>query len=466
MAFAACLGSAGPAAGSAKRAGEVVRCTAPGGMEERCDVPARMPGAADRDADLRDERAFGAIDLHGRMHATCPKHFSTSAGTLVYDFASGPCGGNAAGFERNVCRRGHGVENEAGDEPVSFKMSVHTPETSTTFANSALIDDHFARCFDAAEHNPPAAMRTVDRQARVANPGGSLSAGRRGLKQNHAARNALTRAERDPQSYSPADELFTTDRSQVYGVLPHPRDRRCGEEVNGSRESGWGDGQSRDFQQTAPFVALATDAPLVDAMTEAIALSLMGSAIPADSRTRQPIFRMREVAEVTLPDFIFGQQDRIGNIDDLAFWSWNAGSEPRRAPAAGRHPPDDTARRAPKLIRRTEPGDNDAGVRTTDINSTPRTGMLERLRHGTAGAYRRLIAPHRDFGSGGPLHEYVRSTSVPTDAEFARIVADTRQSAANQRESCRAGRLRFDLEPEMLLLEGEVTPTKVYCDNH
>jgi hypothetical protein len=468
MAFAACMCAAGPAAGSADLTGEVVRHTSPAGVQERCVVPARMPGAAYREADLREERAFCAIDLHGRTHAMCPKLFSTSPGTLVYDVSSGPYAGNAAGFERDICPRGHAVEKEAVDEPVSFKMSVNTPETSATFANSSLIYYHFARYFDTAVHVPPAVLRTVDRKAhlaRVAGPGEALSAGRPGLKQNHAAWKALAKAERDPQSYSPADELFTADRSQVYGVLLHPRGRRYGEEVNGSRKSGWGDGQSRDFQQTAPFVALATDAPLLDAIREGTVRGHMSSVIPAASRTEQMAFWMREVTEVTLLDFIFGQQDRIGNIDYLAYWYWKEGSELRRAPAAGRHPPDEIARHAPKLIRRTELGDNDAGVRTTYINYTQRTGMLERLRHYAAGTYRRLVALDADFGSGGPLHEYVRSTFGLTDAEFARIVGNARQAASILREACRAGRLRFDLEPERLLLDGEVTPEKVDCDN-
>lgn len=266
--FALAFAAARPAAGSANVAGETVTFRSPGGVEERWVALARMLGAAYRDADLREEKALCAIDLHGRTHAMCPKLFSTSAGTLVYDVSSGPYGGNAAGFEHDICPRGHAVEKEAVDEPVSFKMSVNTPETSATFANSSLIYYHFARYFETALHVPTAVLRSVDRQAhlaRVAGRGEALSAGRPALKQNHAAWQALARAERDPKSYSPADELFTADRGQVYGVLLHPRGRRYGEEINGSRQSGWGDGQSRDFQQTAPFVALAADAPLAEA---------------------------------------------------------------------------------------------------------------------------------------------------------------------------------------------------------
>lgn len=466
--LAIALAAPQPAAGSADVAGETLVFRSPSGVEERCVMLARMPGAAYRDAELREEKAMCAIDLHSRTHAMCPKLFSTSPGTLVYDVSSGPCAGRAADFERDVCPRGHAVEKEAVDEPVSFKMSVNTPTTSATFANSSLIYYHFARYFDTTVHVPPAVLRSVDRQAhlaRVAGPGEALSAGRPALKQNHAAWQALARAERDPESHLPADELFTADRRAVYGVLLHPRGRRYGEEVNGSRQSGWGDGQSRDFQQTPPFVALTTDAPLAEAIRGGLARGHLSSAVPAAARTEQMAFWMREIAEITLLDFIFSQQDRIGNIDYLPYWYWVEDGRVRRAPAAGGHLPEEIARSSPRLIKRTELGDNDAGVRTTYLNYTQRTGMLERIRHYSAGTYRRLIALDLDLGARGPIYEYVRSTFGLTDAEFARVAGNTRRAAAILRDSCLAGRLRLDLEPEALLLAGNVAAAPVDCDN-
>ena len=133
--------------------------------------------------------------------------------------------------------------------------------------------------------------------------------------------------------------------------------------------------------------------------------------------------------------------------------------------AAGAHPPDEIARFSPKLLKRTELADNDPGVRTTYLNDTQRTGMLERVRHYPAGAYRRLIALDRDFGGRGPLHEYVRSTFGLIDAEFARVVGNMRLAAAILRDSCRAGRLRFDLEPEALLLTGSAAAAPLDCEH-
>jgi hypothetical protein len=457
-----------PALASADVRGEVFRFTSPLGVQERCIVLARMPGATYRESDVAEERAFCAIDLHGKTHAMCPKLFSTSPGTLLYLLTGGPFTDNPTGFERDVCPRGHVVEREAADEPISYKMSVNTRVTSATFANASLVYYHFARYFDAAVHVPPAVFRSIDKNAhltRVASHGEALSAGRPALKMNHAGWATLVQAERNPGSYQPMAELFTADGQQAYGAILHPRGRRYGDEVNGSRQSGWGDGQSRDFQETPPFMALATDRPLPQAIDEGLARGYMRTAVPTAARSEQMTFWMRELVDITLLDYIFSQQDRIGNIDYLTYWYWVENGAAKRMPAQGAHPPDEIAKFSPKLLKRTELADNDAGVRTTYINYTKRTGMLERMRHYSAGTYRRLMALDADLGTRGPLHEHIRTTFGLSDAEFNQVVANTRSAASILRESCRAGRLRFDLEPDELLRDGKVVEERIDCDN-
>jgi hypothetical protein len=448
-------------------AGQVTQFTSPHGLTERCVVPARMPGANYSEHDQAEEAAYCRIDFNAGSHALCPKLFSTSPGTLVYDLASGPYAGRPAAFEAEVCTRTHGIARDAVDEPLSFKMSVNTRETSATFANAALVYYHYARYFDAAVHVPPAVLRSMDRRAhleRVAQRGEAASASVPALKLNHAAWSVLARAEAQPGSYAPTDELFVPDRSQVYGVLLHPRGRRYGGEVNGSRASGWGDGQSRDFQQIPAFVAIATDRPLTEAIDEGLARGHLHTAVPAAARREQVAFWMRELVDLTLLDFLFSQQDRIGNIDYLSYWYWVEDGQVRRMPAQGAHPPDELARHAPKLIKRTELADNDAGVRTSYINYTQRTGMLEKLRHYSPGSYRRLVALDRDFAQRGPLFEHTRTSFGLSDGELAQIVSNTAKAARILRESCRAGRLRFDLDPEAYLRDGRVAEAKLDCD--
>jgi len=45
------------------------------------------------------------------------------------------------------------------------------------------------------------------------------------------------------------------------------------------------------------------------------------------------------------------------------------------------------------------------------------------------------------------------------------VVANTREAAAVLRASCRAGRLRFDLDPEAYLLDGATRERRLDCDS-
>jgi hypothetical protein len=448
--------------------GETVTHVSPNGVQERCVMLARMPGATYRTEGEAQERRLCAIDFHQPTHALCPKLFSTSPGTLVYDLSAGPYARRPADFEREVCSTGHVVTTEAVGSAISYKMSVNTRETSATFANASLIYYHFARYFDAAVHVPPAVLRSIDKQVhleRVAQRGESVSATRPRLKMLHAGWATVVRAGQDPASYQATDELFTPDRKQFYGVLLHPEGRRYGEEVNGSRLSGWGEGASRDFQQTAPFIALASDKPLAQAIRQGIAQGHASSAIPADVRAEQVAFWVRELIDVTLLDYLFSQQDRIGNIDYLPHWVWVEDGQVRHQPATGSKPPAEIAARSPQLIKRTELADNDAGVRMSYANYTQRTGMLERVRHYHPHTYRQLMRLDADFAAGGTLHAHVRSAFGLSAAEFERIAANVKSAAAILRASCRAGRLRFDADPEAYLRDGRVQAATLDCDN-
>lgn len=41
-----------------------------------------------------------------------------------------------------------------------------------------------------------------------------------------------------------------------------------------------------------------------------------------DTSSEQLIFRMKELSEIVLLDFIFGQQDRVRNIDFTPYFYW------------------------------------------------------------------------------------------------------------------------------------------------
>jgi hypothetical protein len=469
-AVVAALSPAATTLASSAVSGTETTFRSPADTVERCVALRPMPGGHYTDADRALERELCSIDFYGTTHALCAKVFSTSPGTLVFDLRDGPYAGDPARFERENCGSGGVHKRGAPREPISYKMSVNTRETSATFANASLVYYHFARYFDAAAHVPVAVLRSIDRNEhgrRVTANGVRLSAGNPALKMNHAAWLALQAAERDPSSYKPTEELFTPD-GLLYGVMLHPLGKRYGEEMNGTRRSGWGDGQNRDFQDTAPFRALRSPKPLADAIAEGRATALrdpvLAKATGSMATPAQMVFWMSDLIDITLLDYLFSQQDRVGNVDYLSAWYWVEDGRLRSRPASASTPPPDVAAFNPQRLRRTELGDNDAGVRLTYINYAKRTGMLDNLRHYRATTYRQLMRLDADLAAGGELHEHVRTTFGLSEKEFAAIKANVRSAADILRASCRVGRLRFDVEPAEFLLAGSVTERRVDCE--
>ncbi len=68
------------------------------------------------------------------------------------------------------------------------------------------------------------------------------------------------------------------------------------------------------------------------------------AAVPAASRKDRWSYWMRDLVDITLLDYIFSQQDRIGNIDYLTYWYWVEDGQVRRMPAQA------------AILRTTSPG--------------------------------------------------------------------------------------------------------------
>jgi hypothetical protein len=465
------LAGASAAIAATMASGTAVTHRSPHGLEERCLILDRMPGGIYSDADRTLEKAFCSIDFYSGNHALCPKVFSTSPGTLVYDLSRGPFAGDSASFEAEQCASGSPVKRGAPGEPVSFKMTMNDADTSATFSTAALLYYHFARYFNADVHVPVSVYRSMDKdehRARVTRLGLDLSARRKGGAMNHAGWNILQAAENNPPSYRATDELFTPDRKQVYGVLLQPHGDRYGPEFNGTRQSGWGEGQNRDFQETPPFQALRSALPLVQAIDAGInaaaANPTLRQAMRSGIAPEQMVFWMKELTEITLLDYIFSQQDRIGNIDYLTYWYWVDNGQIRRMPASGTQLPEAIADQHAIRLRRSQLNDNDAGGRIPYANYTKKTRMLENIRHYNADTYRRLQRLAADFEARGELYAYVRDSFGLSKAQLEQAVKNTRLAAGILRDSCRAGRLRFDLDPAAFLLSGKAEQQQLDCD--
>ena len=469
-AVAIALGThAGQAAQSVR--GTVTHFQSPAGVAEECVALDPIPGGFYSEQDRAEEKSFCAIDFHVPSVALCPKTWSTSAGTLVYDISSGTHANDPARFEREICRRGASAREEATRELAKNKQTINTPDSSATFSTASLLYYHLSRYFDTTVNVPVAVYRSMDKDShrrRVTELGIRLTANKPSLRMIHAGWSALREAESNPESYRPTDELFTADRKRIYGILILTAGERYNSEINGTRESGWGSGQNRDFQHTAPYLALQSLKPLAEAIREGVEEAIMNPRLARDMGPEvldeQMVFWMQELTEITLLDFIFSQQDRIGNIDYRRAWYWIEDGRVRSRAAHGKEPPEAITGLSPILLKRTWINDNDAGGRAAYVDFAEKTEMLEKIRHFNADTYRRLLALDSDFSQAGPLYAYFRDTFGLSQRQLGLIVRHTAHATAILRETCRAGELRFDLEPETFLVDGGGSEPPVDCN--
>lgn len=450
--------------------GQNVSFKLPNGVNEQCVALTSMPDGVYSAEDRQIEQDYCSIDFYQNTIALCPKLSSTSPGTLVYSITQGQYAGNQSGFEKAVCPQGKIVVKTADRAPVSYKMSMNDKNTSGTFSTSSLLYYHFSRYFNTAAHVPASVYRSMDKEThlqRVSEPGLRWSVGKHRSKMDHAGWEVMTRAEKNPASYHPVDELFTADRKQVYGVLISPRGKRYGAEVNGTRESGWGLGQYRDFEKTAAFQALSSDKPLPQAIQQGLHNAgkdnKLRHAIKGHGSPEQVAFWMQEVSEIALMDFIFSQQDRIGNVDYLKYWYWEQDGELRRQLAHGKQPSSDIASFKPVLLKRTQLNDNDAGGRRSYANFTKKAGLLEKLRHFNADTYQRLMGLAQDFTKKGKRYDHVSRVFGLSETQLRQLVDNTLQAASILERSCKSGKLKLDLDAEYFFLHGRGAESGQSC---
>ena len=305
--------------------GDAVTFKSPNGIVERCIRITPIPGGNYSDGDRKQESAYCEIDLYASDVALCPKTWSTSPGMMVYDISSGAYAGKRDAFMRKACREGKSADRLATDKLAKYKTTMNAKATSGTYAPSSLLYYHFSRYFDMTVKVPVAVWRSMDAQAHlseVAESGLVLSGGSHGGRMNHAGWQAFVNADRNPSSYSPTDDLFTSDRKQIYGVLLSSPGHRYGSEINGTRKSGWGKGQNRDFQETPAYLALRSDKPLEEAIREGVTKGRkdrrIAKDLDADVPPQQMAYWMKELTEIVLLDYIIQLRKRgMDKIDAI-----------------------------------------------------------------------------------------------------------------------------------------------------
>lgn len=467
----ALITAAAPAMASDAVLGTQTVFQSPNGIAERCVRIAPVPGGTYDKGDVEQEEVYCGIDLYAADVAMCPKTWSTSPGTMIHDISAGPYTGDRAEFERNACKEGKSASNLAKGTLAKFKPTMNAKGTSGTFSPSPLLYYHFSRYFDMTVKVPVTVWRSIDADehlTEVGRAGLSLSSGSHGGRMNHAGWVALVNAEKNPSSYQPTDDLFTADRNQIYGVLTSSPGHRYGSEINGTRVSGWGKGQNQDFQKTPAFLALRSDKPLIGAIENGLTEGRKDRQISKDlGKTvtpQQMVYWMTELTEIVLLDFIFSQQDRVGNIDFTPYYYWLENGRQTHKRARHHEAGDGSVPADAILMRRTNLNDNDAGGRVQYANFAKSTGMLEKLRHMNGGTYRKLVALNSDLQSGGPIFQWLEESFGLGDREVMQVVKNTALATNILRQSCEKGKLIFDLEPKQFFETGNVAPKMVPCD--
>jgi hypothetical protein len=444
--------------------------TSPKSLEEQAISLDRIPHGAYKTRDKLKEDKYLAIDFYVRHIALCPKTWSTSPATMVSDISR--IGVSRQIYEKNRCL-GKIVADKV-KKLAKFKQTMNQHNTSGTFSTSSLLYYHFSRYFDTAVKIPPAIYREMDKtehRNRVTRAGRAKTS--RGMIA--AGWDHLYNAERNPSRYKPTDELFTPDRKKIYGVMLKGKGTRYGAEVNGIR-SRWGTAQNEDFQKTAPYYALRSNKPLLEAIKDGKRRAFRNSKVrraTAEVSNFQMLYWMREITEIALLDFIFSQQDRIGNIDYRWVWYWvEDGKVKKRWQAGGfrrsklnqQAVPTDIAQFSPQLIQRSCINDNDAGGRVPYANYAKKTAMLQKLRHISAKTYGKLLHLHRDLQDQGEIYHYIQANFILDRKQQLQIVKNTRLALDILQDTCGIGKLRFDLDnPKEFLLNGYVQEQVFDC---
>ena len=409
----------------------------------------------------------------------CPKVASTSPGTYILST-------EGTGLTSEQLEGGHCVTSgkEKYKTLAKFKNTMNTPQTSGTFSPASLLYYHFSRLFDIDVKIPVSVWRSIDRSEHYKRVASHTGANTRGESaQMIAGWSVMRAADQNPASYQPESVLFTPDLKQIFGVmLKNDGKERYGAEINGLRTAAWGFNQRVQFQQTPAFTALRSAKPLDGAIADGLQVvrTVPGMAAAFGKTTvtkQQMVYWMKELSEISLLDYIFGQQDRIGNINYVWEWTYVEDGEVRKQeekdkktekvvrPRMASIPvPPELAQFHPLLLQRSTIDDNDAGGMAQYANFAMRTKEAQTIRHYSADTYARLIQLDADFKANGPVSQWLQ-TAIQLDVREVRTIkANVSSLASVMQTACQNNTLQFDLDPEAEML-GAAAVKKVDCAN-
>ena len=127
--------------------GRTTTYNSPGGINEQCVALDPMPGGRYSSEDRKREKEYCSINFYAPDTALCPKIWSTSPGTIIYDISQSSFAGRVSNFEQTQCRQQKKPERLHVHRLAKLKTTMNAPGTSGTFSTASLLYYHFLRYF-------------------------------------------------------------------------------------------------------------------------------------------------------------------------------------------------------------------------------------------------------------------------------------------------------------------------------
>lgn len=451
---------------------QIANFTSPNGVVEQCIAIQPIPEGVYSESDHKQESKLCSINFYAPQISICGKQKSTSPGTYIFDLTK-------TNLTQEQAEQKCTPTDMKGDKLATYKQTMNQKDTSGTFAMSSLLYYHLSRYFETSLIVPPSVYRTMDKDSHFQRVS-QKTVGRGPM--NKAGWKHLQEAEKSPETYNEKTRLFTIDLKQIYGSMLSSKGEVYGSYFFGTRESGW-QNQYFDFKKTPIFMTLKNPKSFNESFSEGLTALQQSRKMSSEIGNLPSLAQMhlwvQSTVEMLIMDFIFSQQDRIGNIDFI--WSWaylqgatlnyvNLEKEFRSLSRVqmvkqNLKPPVITANLNPVLIQRTIINDNDAGGLSQYNNFTKQFRLLEDVRHLNAQLYLKLINLAKDFNSHGPIYNYVQTNFVLAKKDFESIGLNIQLASEILKKSCHAKNLHFDVDfAKFLNSNGVVTEESVICD--
>lgn len=412
----------------------------PGGRpDEICVIPKHLPFAKyrgkDGAKDIADEKTLAGYDFYkagaaeSGVVATVPKRTSTSAAVDVFEIPAGTT--RPPDLTASYCTN----LEKTGKCVAKFKQ---TDNKFTTTSTAAILGYyHVSRALGNICEIKPAVLRTMDieqhkKVVRLASEMGvhGTIAKSWGLFSQYYA---------NPKSSGVAQDLFTSDFTQIYGAL-------LGNTTGEDSYSDWLSAGT-DLSGTRAFQRMADARPVA---------AILGSNAFTQSNV-QALVAMRDMSEMILLDYLLAQSDRLtgGNISDYSFAYYFEGGKVKSVKASKA---SEIPAGIPQVsVKKLTIKDTDAGLLNTNVFE--QKGYLSRIHHMHPDTYDCLQTFAQKWSADPTVKQFFHRECTFSLSQAARLEKYLLNAASTLRSRKEGGTLLLDLDLDDYFKGADSMPT-------